>query len=194
MKSLETKNAELIKQVSSLQEKVQKQSKQAELYESRINKLVEAKEADLKSKSTSSAEINRLKESLVSVKETSDKKLQEAKDAVEKTRKTVEKYKGIAHDAANRYIERRATSLGISKNEILNRLDESYSLDDVDRVCEDLEEYSLNVSRLPFAFDKPGDVKVRMRENKAKTPLKDIDSIYDDSVDDYLLDLAGLNK
>lgn len=194
MKSLETKNAELTKQVSSLQEKVQKQSKQAELYESRINKLVEAKEADSKSKSTSAAEINRLKESLVSVKETSDKKLQEAKDTVEKTKKVVEKYKGIAHDAANRYIERRATSLGISKNEILNRLDESYSLDDVDRVCEDLEEYSLNVSRLPFAFDKPGNVKVRMRENKAKTPLKDIDSGYDDSVDDYLLDLAGLNK
>ena len=194
MKSLETKNTELSKQVSLLKEKIEKQSKQTELYESRINKLIEAKETDSKLKFTSDAEINRLKESLSSVKSVSDKKLLEAKQTVEKTKKLVEKYKGIAHDAANRYIERRALGLGISKNEILNRLDESYSLDDVDRICDDLQEYSLNVSKLPFTFDKPGDVKMRMREDKSKTPLKSIDDQYDDEVDDYLLELAGLNK
>lgn len=194
MKSLETKNAELNKQISALQEKVEKQSKQTELYESRINKLIEAKETNSKLKADSDATVNRLKESLVSVKEVSDKKLKEANETVDKTKKLVEKYKGIAHDAANRYIERRALGLGISKNEILNRLNESYSLDDVDRVCEDLEEYSLNISKLPFTFDKPGNVKMRMREDKSKTPLKNIDSQYDDEVDDYLLELAGLNK
>ena len=78
--------------------------------------------------------------------------------------------------------------------EILNRLNESYSLDDVDNVCEDLKDYSLNISRLPFAFDKPGNARVRVREDHSKDPLKDIDSEYDDTVYDYLLDLTGLKK
>lgn len=192
--SLETKNAELQKQVSSLEEKVKKQSKQTELYESRINKLIDAKEETSKSLDTSTTEINRLKESLESVKQASNKKLDEAKNTITKSTKLVEKYKEIAHDAANRYIERRALGLGVSKNEIINRLDESYTLDDVDKICEDLEGYSLNMSRLPFTFDKPGNVKMRMRENKSRTPLKELTSQYDDEVDDYLLDLAGLNN
>ena len=35
---------------------------------------------------------------------------------------------------------------------------------------------------------------MRMREDKSKTPFKSIDDQYDDEVDDYLLELAGLNK
>ena len=80
----------------------------------------------------------------------------------------------------------------MSKNEILNRLNESYTLDDVDSVCDDLKEYSLYISTLPFASDKPGSAKLRIREDRSKDPLNKIDSQYDDTVDDYLLELAGL--
>ena len=194
MKNLETKNSNLIKENTSLKEELSKVTKKTELQDTRISKLVESKE-DLTTKLSSIENENKkLKESLESVKTNSNKKLTEAKETVNKAKKLIEKYKGLAHDTANRYIERRALALGINKNEILNRLNESYSLDDVDNVCEDLKDYSLNISRLPFAFDKPGSARVRVREDHSKDPLKDIDSEYDDTVDDYLLDLAGLKK
>lgn len=194
MKNLETKTSNLIKENTSLKEELSKVTKKTELQDTRISKLVESKE-DLTTKLSSIENENKkLKESLESVKTNSNKKLTEAKETIDKAKKLIEKYKDLAHDTANRYIERRALALGINKNEILNRLSESYSLDDVDNVCEDLKDYSLNISRLPFAFDKPGSARVRVREDHSKDPLKDIDSEYDDTVDDYLLDLAGLKK
>ena len=194
MKNLETKTSNLIKENTSLKEELSKVTKKTELQDTRISKLVESKE-DLTTKLSSIENENKkLKESLESVKTNSNKKLTEAKETINKAKKLIEKYKDLAHDTANRYIERRALALGINKNEILNRLSESYSLDDVDNVCEDLKDYSLNISRLPFAFDKPGSARVRVREDHSKDPLKDIDSEYDDTVDDYLLDLAGLKK
>lgn len=194
MKNLETKNSSLIKENTSLKEELSKVTKKTELQDTRISKLVESKEDLTTRLSSVETENKKLKESLEAVKTNSNKKLTEAKETVNKAKKLIEKYKGLAHDTANRYIERRALALGINKNEILNRLNESYSLDDVDNVCEDLKDYSLNISRLPFAFDKPGNARVRVREDHSKDPLKDIDSEYDDTVDDYLLDLAGLKK
>ena len=194
MKNLETKNSNLIKENTSLKEELSKVTKKTELQDTRISKLVESKEDLTTRLSSVENENKKLKESLESVKTNSNKKLTEAKETVNKAKKLIEKYKDLAHDTANRYIERRALALGINKNEILNRLSESYSLDDVDNVCEDLKDYSLNISRLPFAFDKPGSARVRVREDHSKDPLKDIDSEYDDTVDDYLLDLAGLKK
>ena len=194
MKNLETKTSNLIKENTSLKEELSKVTKKTELQDTRISKLVESKEDLTTRLSSIETENKKLKESLESVKTNSNKKLTEAKETVNKAKKLIEKYKDLAHDTANRYIERRALALGINKNEILNRLSESYSLDDVDNVCEDLKDYSLNISRLPFAFDKPGSARVRVREDHSKDPLKDIDSEYDDTVDDYLLDLAGLKK
>ena len=81
-----------------------------------------------------------------------------------------------------------------NSNEIKNRLSESYTLDEVDEVCEDLQDYSINISKLPFQVNKPGSMRARLREDRSKDPLKDMDSQYDDTVDDYLLDLAGLRK
>lgn len=194
LKSSESKANSLIDENRSLKEQLEKKRKQVELQESRISKLAESKET-LTSKATeNSAEIKKLKESLETTKTNSNKKLTEANERIIKAKKLIEKYKSLAHETADRYIERRAIALGISKNEILNRLNESYTLDDVDKLCEELQDYSLNISRLPFAFDKPGKAKVRIREDRSRDPLRSVDNQYDDDVDDYLLDLAGLKK
>lgn len=101
-------------------------------------------------------------------------------------------YRDLAHSVAERYIDSKALSLGVSSNEIKNRLNENYTLDDVDTICEELQDYSVNISKLPFKVDKPGSMRARLREDRSKDPLKDLNSEYDDTVDDYLLDLAGL--
>ena len=176
----------------SLKEQSVDTKKKIALQESKIDTLIKSRN-DLTTKSLADyKQVSALKESLDKAQKDSDKKLTEANDKIVKAKKLIEKYKNLAHDTATRYIERRALALGISANEIINRLNESYTLDDVDNVCEQLQDYSLNISKLPFAFDKPGKAKVRMREDRSKDPLRSIDSQYDDTVDDYLLELAGL--
>lgn len=194
LKSSESKTNSLIDENKSLKEQLEKTKKQVELQETRISKLNESKETLTTKATENSDEIKKLKESLETTKQNSNRKLTEANEKIIKAKKLIEKYKSLAHETADRYIERRALALGINKNEILNKLDESYTLDDVDKLCEELQDYSLNISRLPFAFDKPGKAKVRIREDRSRDPLHTIDSQYDDEVDDYLLDLAGLKK
>ena len=53
--------------------------------------------------------------------------------------------------SVDRYIKSQAVRLGVSVNEIKNRLNESYTFDDIDEVCESLQSYKLNMSKLPFA-------------------------------------------
>lgn len=192
VKSQGEKVDSLIDENKSLKEQLVDTKKKIALQESKIDTLIKSRN-DLTTKSLADyKQVSALKESLDKAQKDSDKKLTEANDKIVKAKKLIEKYKNLAHDTATRYIERRALALGISANEIINRLNESYTLDDVDNVCEQLQDYSLNISKLPFAFDKPGKAKVRMREDRSKDPLRSIDGQYDDTVDDYLLELAGL--
>lgn len=194
LKSLETTNNTLSAENASLKEELSKGNKKSELQESRLSRLVEAKTVLEGKVSKAEEENEKLRESLESFKTNANKKLTDANNTISKAKKLIEQYKQLAHQNANRYIEMKARGLGISKNEILNRLNESYTLADVDKLCEELQNYSLNISSLPFAFDKPGGAKVSIRENRSHDPLNKVDSQYDDEVDDYLLELAGLNK
>ena len=70
--------------------------------------------------------------------------------------------------------------------EIKNRLAESYTYDDVNKVCEDIRNYQLNVSKLPFDLKRS---KVRVTESKETiAPMK---PNLDDEVDDQLLGLVN---
>lgn len=194
MKSFEAKVNTLTEENASLKEQLEKGNERSKLNESRISKLLESKKAAESAVSELETKNKELQESIRSATTNTDQKLTEAKGTIAKAKRLIEQYKGLAHDNANRYIEMKARSLGISKNEILNRLNESYTLDDVDIICDDLKDYSLNLSSLPFAFDKPGKAKVRMREDHRRDPLKNVNNGYDDTIDDYLLDLAGLHN
>ena len=112
------------------------------------------------------------------------------------SKKLVEQYKEFANKIADKYIESKAIALGIKSSDIKNRLSESYTLEDVDRVSKELQEYSLNISNLPFALsnNSNSNKKVRVREDFSRDPLNHINNQYDDTVDDYLLDLAGLKN
>ena len=75
-------------------------------------------------------------------------------------------------------------------NEILNRLPDSYTFDDIDNVCESLQSVNLNLSKLPFQS-----MKLQEKLNaKISAPAKEIIPISpDDVVDKDLLSLARLN-
>ena len=78
--------------------------------------------------------------------------------------------------------------LGVSSNEIKNKLGESYTIDDIDKICEDLKSYALNISKLPFNIDR----KVKMKVTESKNDLLVPSTGMDDEIDDSLLTLANL--
>ena len=63
----------------------------------------------------------------------------------------IEKYQKIANRAVDKYIESQAIKLGVTSNEIKNKLPKGYGFKDIDSVCESLQGYKLNMSTLPFS-------------------------------------------
>ena len=60
-------------------------------------------------------------------------------------------------------------------------------INEIDTICESLVNYQLNISNLPFRVDSKAKVKV----NTPKEPM--MPNIVDDTIDNDLFDLAGLN-
>lgn len=142
---------------------------------------------------TINAQNNKAKETLTEnieeLKKDSAIKNSEYSKKLSKATQLVERYKKIANDSVSRYIESQATRLGVSKNEIKNRLSEGFSFDDIDRVCEELQAYKLNISKLPFDISKTKNVKMKITESVE--PIKPANRFSDD-IDDQLRSLAGL--
>ena len=90
----------------------------------------------------------------------------------------------------DKYIDSQALKLGISSNEIKNKLPSSYSFNDIDSICENLQEYKLNMSKLPFRklTENIQNVKITSPKQDPIIPA----SGFEDDIDDGLLALAGL--
>lgn len=96
-------------------------------------------------------------------------------------------YRAKCEKAYNHYIEAKASMLGVRTTDITSRLNENYSLDDVDAVCEELLEAPNHFSSSLFEdFNRGAKVKFQESKKSVKAP----DEGYD--IDDELLELAGL--
>ena len=95
-------------------------------------------------------------------------------------------YKAKYDAVVERYIANKAKMLGVRPQDITSKLAESYSLDDIDNVCNDL----LEESRPQFGL-VGGNPRVRVNESvKSEKKVIDPDNGYE--IDDDLLILAGL--
>lgn len=212
----QSKSDDMLNKVSVLEEELKTKEKTIDGLKSRISSLVESKRTDaagakslsesiakkdlqIKSlnenfdeiKSDYERKIASLNEELQAVKSASESKGKEDCEAIARERKLKDNYKRIATSVVNRYIESKATVLGVKGDEIKNRLPESYTIDDIDSICEELQSYELNISKLPFNVDRK--VKVKVRES-ANEPLNPGRTAAEDDVDESLLRLAGLDK
>ncbi len=168
---------------------------------SKLNESIEAKDSEIKtlkeSLTAQEKKFNREKEVLTKQTEKLNESLQEAKKdsqiikseanaRITKCNQLTEKYKSIAKTAVDRYIECKATTLGISATEIKNRLKENYSFNDIEKVCEDLQRYKLNMRALPFDINSKN--KIKMRVNESKTIIDPVvsDPGVDDEIDETL--------
>jgi hypothetical protein len=130
-----------------------------------------------------------LTENIEELKKDSAIKHSEYTKKLSKANQLVERYKKMANDSVIRYIDSQAIRLGVTSNEIKNRLSEGFSFDDIDMVCEELQAYKLNISKLPFDISKTKNV--RMKVTESKEPIKPANR-FSDEIDDQLKSLAGL--
>lgn len=195
-----------------LEESVAKQEKQLKILESRCSRLLESSKKQNEEVTrlneelgTKNKQINSLTDQLRVLKEKQsgqvnklqeefNKREQQLKEQLNNTQKSLtemttqaEKYKKTMASVVEKYINSKATMLGISSNEIKNRLSESYTLAEVDKVCEDLQNYQLNIDKLPFEINKQ--MRVKVTESK---PINHTNQSKDDDIDDDLFKIAGL--
>lgn len=136
----------------------------------------------------SNEEIEKLNSQITDIKADYDLKESLSEKKLTKAKSLIRDYKQLANDTMNRYIESKANMIGVNSNEIRNKLDEKYTVDDVDRICESLTSYKVNLSRLPISI--PNNVKVKVKESVNES--LSIKSPYDDTIDEDLISLAKL--
>ena len=137
--------------------------------------------------------VNELTEKLAKVQAEAEETEKTLTEALEASRKKAQdrtnlakSYKAKYDAVVERYITNKAKMLGVRPQDITSKLAESYSLDDIDNVCNDL----LEESRPQFGL-VGGNPRVRVNESvKSEKKVIDPDNGYE--IDDDLLILAGL--
>lgn len=132
--------------------------------------------------------IANLNENLEELKKDSSLVKQEYQKRLQKAQSLVEHYKQIAVAASDKYIAAKAKMIGVKPAEIKNKLNENYSFNDIDKVCESLQQYQLQVGSLPFNVSSKDKIKVSIKESKEPIMPK---SRFDDEIDEDLIRWAN---
>lgn len=172
----------LKKSFDDLKESLDSKDKLIESNESRIRSLVDSRKNDGVKLQESMKTIDNLTsnvEDLTNKLNDSEKQLNESKVLVAKYRLS---YKTLKEN----YLTVKASLYGVSKEDVLQNLNESYKIRDIDKVCEDLANKKRRLDKLPFELNESTSIKITSNEHS----IRDVNS--DDYVSDSLLRMANL--
>ena len=197
IKQNETKNNSLVEKYNakitdekSLTEKLSQKDNQLKQANTQIFKLQESLRRNKVEANERLEQVkNELTEQLEEQKKNLSIKTSEYSNKLANSNKLIEQYRTTAKKAVTKYIESQALRLGLKTNEILEKLPRNYSFTDIDAICEELGNYKLSVSKLPFDLEKS---KVTIKESKETLIPKN--RLDNDIVDSSLLSLAGINN
>ena len=215
--SLAKSSKDLQNNVNELQESLKVKDQTIEDQKTRIMRLVESKKESVRTSSTLNESINakndelralnesvenlktkyenkfkQLREQVIKESAEAEKKATQLNESLSKATALKESYKKLANQAMNMLIEERATQLGLTSQDIKRKLGASYTISDVNTVCEELKRYQLNISKLPFNVDRKVNVRVNEGISKAAVNRAASSQGEDDDVDDSLIRLANL--
>jgi hypothetical protein len=188
---LASKSTALSKEVKSLKEQLESKDSKISDLQTKLNTHSSLTE----SVNANETKVKTLTERLVAVQTEAEQteealrsKLEESRKAAQNNANVAKKYKSRCAALTERYIATKANMLGVRPTDITSRLNENFTLDDIDKVCDDL----LNIGRPAFGLGL-GKPKVTINESKApaKQP-KSVDPNGGYEIDDDLLILAGL--
>ena len=182
--SITTSNSE----VATLQEKLASEKASSER---RVKLLTEKHERETKELKAQNAQLT---ESIADLKKDAQISNGQYSAKLSKAQTLVEKYKSVAQTAVEKYIKLQATRLGVSADEVKRKLNENYSFNDIDRVCEELQKYKLTANALPFEMRRgtPGKpVKMTIKESKETIkPMGDDNGFdVDDDIDENFFNI-----
>lgn len=140
-------------------------------------------------KEKAEAEKTQLNEKLADLSKDLNLTKSEYSKKIDTANRLIEKYKRIATSAVDKYILSKAQMIGVSSEEIKNKLPESYSFSDIDSICEDLQSYKLTMSKLPFQAVKLNE-NIKIKANSSKNESIIPKTNFDDEIDDQLLRLS----
>lgn len=175
-----SENKDLKKNISDLNEAVDRKNSKIRS----LNEQIAEYKDQLSSKDN---DIEKLKEQY----ETGQKDLEQVREnyskKLEQQNQIIEKYRRVAKNSVKRYVESQAIRLGVKSDEIVNRLPKNYSFNDIDKICEDLQEYKFNMSNLPFNSQLLNE-NVKINAKNINNGLIEADP--DDEITDYDLKVA----
>lgn len=183
---LASKSNKLQKQVTALKEQLG--AKDATIHDLQT----QAKTKLVESVDRSNRQVKELQERLITSQNEAEATEQALREQVEAARQKTREvttaakaYKQKYVAVVEHYIASKATMLGVSTHDITSKLNEGYTLEDVDRVCEKLLDAGRPAFNLGMGAQKAPQVKL-----KESTTKKYYSGGYD--IDDDLLELAGL--
>ena len=168
-----------------LKESLSSKSNEVSLLKSRVTELQENLSTV---KQQSATQLESLTRELEDLKADSQIKNSQYATKLSKSNELVESYRNIAKTAVDRYIQSKAVNLGISESEIKNKLNENYSFDDIDEVCESLRSYKRNMSKLPFSIGSRNVERVTLQEDTSTQRFTNPDDVVDKNLFNLISD------
>ena len=194
MKINANKISELQNTVQVLTEQLNESKKTIETLTNKVNKAQQLKE-NLESDKNLMRRLTEEKATLSHKVSTLEKKLANQTKSFNEQFKTrtelAKSYKLKLTETLAKYVESKAAMLGVTPTEITRQLKESYTLADVDAVCDQILDSTISFSRLPFGGRNK--TTARISESVSNTSVSR-DPEYGYEIDDSLLELAGLKK
>ena len=184
---------ELQAKVKELTEKLAQSNNQIKTLTEKVNKAQQLKES-IEGNKAKERQLNEEVSRLTKKSEALEAKLEgQTKTYTEKLQERTnlaKAYKARFIETLTKYVESKASMLGIQPSEITSRLNENYTLKDVDAVCDQILDSTVNFGRLPFGGRSKA--SVRIAESVSNTNRNKVGCEDDDLSDLY--ELAGLKK
>ena len=181
---------ELEAKVKELTEKLTQSQKNVKVLTEKVNKAQQLKESIEGNKANErrlTEEVSRLTKKSETLEAKLEGQTKVYTEKLEERTKLAKAYKARFIETLTKYVESKAKMLGVAPSEITSRLNESYTLKDVDAVCDQILDSTVNFSRLPFG----GRTKTSARISESVS--KQRNAYVEDDLSD-LYELAGLKK
>lgn len=182
---IESQKDELEKR-SSLTESISLKDEKIVKANQKIKALTEQLE---KSKSDFGKEKELLKEDYESLKKDFLIKQKEYSNKIAVANRLVEHYRESNKKSMDLFLENKSTVLGVNPEEVRNKLPKDYTFEDINEVCEELSDFNLRMSSLPFNVKSVK--RATLTESKKIPGTEDITLGGDDDIDESLIRLAN---
>ena len=183
---------ELEATVKELTEKLAKSQSTVKKLTEQVNKAQQLKESIEGNKATErrlTEEVSKLTKKSETLEAKLEGQTQVYNEKLQERTNLAKAYKARFIETLTKYVEYRAKMLGIAPSEITSRLNESYTLKDVDAVCDQILDATVNFSRLPLGGRTKTSARIAESVNR---PIKN--NSYDEDDLSDLYELAGLKK